>query len=315
MHNDAQAQTNTELDLSGLDFDFLRYMGVKPEAQRAIQEFYLPRFAGCANVVDLGCGDGDFVKLLVDRGIRATGVDSDDKAQAAAESHGLPFVQDDVFHYLRTLAPESADGIFCAHLVEHLPYEKVIELVQLSFDAISPGGVIVLATPDVRTLFSHLEMFYLHFGHISFYHPRLLCFFLDHAGFVRAEYGTNPRTPSPLLAGLKQFTAAHPGEPPKGRNQSEVAYRREIPPQGNSLLHRASYSVKRRLTRWLVQPFLDDLTRSINQEMKRNRDDLDADLHTIAASIQTLNGPFECYAVAYKPPAPSSDPAISQSPA
>ncbi len=190
---------------------------------------------------------------------------------------------------MRTLAPASVDGIFCAHLVEHLPYEQVVDLVHLSFNALTPGGVIVLATPDVRSLFSHLEMFYLHFGHVSFYHPRLLCFFLEHAGFVEPQYGANPQTASPLLAGAQQLAAA----PVDAR----VAYLREIPPQGSSLLHKASYSLKRRLASWLVQPFLDDLTGSVNQEFERTR----TDLRTLAASLQSLNGPFECYAIAHKP--------------
>ena len=51
-------------------------------------------------------------------------------------------------------------------------------------------------------------MFYLHFGHVSFYHPRLLCFFLEHAGFVEPQYGANPQTASPLLADAQQLAAA-----------------------------------------------------------------------------------------------------------
>jgi hypothetical protein len=56
-----------------------------------------------------------------------------------------------------------------------------------------------MVTPNARSLFSHLEMFYLHFGHITFYHPRLVCFFLDHEGFVKPQFGENPETASPLL--------------------------------------------------------------------------------------------------------------------
>jgi hypothetical protein len=66
-----------QMDLSGLDYDFLRYMEVRPEVQRKIQEYYLPVFEQCGKVIDLGCGDGDFVKLLLDHDIQAVGVDSD----------------------------------------------------------------------------------------------------------------------------------------------------------------------------------------------------------------------------------------------
>ena len=40
-------EVNTQQESPGLDFDFLRYMGVRPEAQSRIQEFYLPFFERC----------------------------------------------------------------------------------------------------------------------------------------------------------------------------------------------------------------------------------------------------------------------------
>ena len=294
--SDGAAVMPTDAERSGLDHEFLRYIGGDREGQRRIQEFYLPRFARCENVVDLGCGDGVFVELLMERDISVTGVDLDDKAYAAAKQRALPIVQDDVLHYLRALPPCSVDGFFCAHLVEHLPYEQVMELVQLGHRALKHGGVLVIATPDVRSLYSHLEMFYLHFGHVSFYHPRLLCFFLDQAGFIGTEYGTNPNSVSPMLEEVNELAAVFKG--------NDVLYQREIPLQGKSLLHRASYALKRRLAEWLVLPFLDSMTESVNREIEATR----AKVRTLASSLQSLNGPFECYALAYKPSSPTKEP-------
>lgn len=107
----------------GLDYDFLRYIGVEPETQKRIQGFYLPFFEGCKRVVDLACGDGDFVELLEEKGIEATGVDWDEKCCAAARERGLNVVCEDVFEYLEGVEEGSVDGVFCSHLVEHLPYE------------------------------------------------------------------------------------------------------------------------------------------------------------------------------------------------
>jgi SAM-dependent methyltransferase len=267
------------LHFPGLDYDFLRYMGVRPEVMRQIQGFYLPQFASCRRVFDLGCGDGDFLALLIERGIEGIGVDSDEKAFAAAQALGLPVIQQDVFTFLHQQESACVDGIFCAHLVEHLPYPKVIELVQESFRVLRPGGRIILATPNVRSLFSHLEMFYMHFGHVSFYHPKLLCFFLQHAGFQQCEEGENPNTGSPLLPEVRAFLerydaqamtfipAPMPPSSPEQRLPSSppIHYLREIPRQGKSLLRLASYYLKRALTHWLVQPLTDDLVQQINQ--------------------------------------------------
>ena len=58
----------------GLDNAFLRYIDVRTEVQQENQASYLPLFDGCSRVVDLGCGDGDFVELLQKKGIEALGV-------------------------------------------------------------------------------------------------------------------------------------------------------------------------------------------------------------------------------------------------
>ncbi|MCB0025247.1 MAG: class I SAM-dependent methyltransferase, partial [Caldilinea sp.] len=133
-----------------LDYRFLEYLGVSIDGEAALHSIYVPMFAGRDRVVDLGCGLGGFVKLLRAQGIDAFGVDGDPMCVAEARSHDIPVVQDDVLGYLRAVEPESLDGVFSAHLVEHLPYEVVLELIELSFRALRPGGRLLLATPNPR---------------------------------------------------------------------------------------------------------------------------------------------------------------------
>jgi SAM-dependent methyltransferase len=298
--------------LPGLDYDFLRYIGVTAESQRRIQSFYLPFFQNCHKVIDLGCGDGDFVTLLNENGIATVGVDSDEKAYQAALAKGLPIVQQDLITYLQAQPANSVDGIFSAHVVEHLPYPTVILLIQEAFRVLQPGGRLILTTPDVRTLFSHLEMFYLHFGHISFLHPRLLCFFLDYTRFTQIEFGTNPQTASALLPEVATLLrqAGAPGTIYEPSQRLPVDYRREIPLQGRSFLQRWSYRTKRWLTHMLVQPITDNLVANLNQNVielqnqlrtvTQQQQQLTKDVSTLAHAFQSLNGPFECYATGIK---------------
>jgi SAM-dependent methyltransferase len=192
--------------LNGLDDAFMRHIGVRGDVQRYIQEIYLPYFQGRQRVVDLGSGDGDFVALLVERGHEALGVDSDPSIVARAREAGLPVVEADVFDWLEAEAAAveagerpSWDGFFSAHLVEHLPYQKVLELCIQAHRLLRPGGVIVLATPNVAAIHAHLDGYYKHFGHVTFYHPDLLSFFLTHSGFEITESGANERVPSTLF--------------------------------------------------------------------------------------------------------------------
>lgn len=288
----ARAATAVQPDPNNLDYDFHRFIGMNPEGQRAVQRFYLPYFANCKRVVDLACGDGDFVALLLEQGVDAWGVDADAKTCADAQAKGLPVICQNVFDYLAEAPAASVDGVFCAHLVEHLSYPQVIELIQEAARILRPGGRLVLATPDCRSLFSHLDMYYLHFGHVSFYHPRLLSFLLEHEGFSNIEYDANPNTASPLLpdvqATARRAPAYMPGE--------SLPYRRTVPPQGTSLLHKVSYAIKRRLAQWLVLPFTDSLAASTHERLAA----LESELLRLGRDIQGINGPFECFATGIK---------------
>lgn len=256
----------------GLDYEFLRYIGVNPKGQKEHQRFYLPFFAQCRMVVDLGCGDGDFVELLDAEGIEGVGVDADPLVCKAAQERGIDVVCQDVFDYLRETPVESVDGFFSSHLVEHLPYERVLELMQLCYDALRPQGVLVLTMPNVRALTSHLEQFYLHFGHVSFYHPRLLSFFLEHVGFEDVEIGENASKSSPdspLFDGLRL-------RPIQVR----------LPELRTSWFQRVVRRVRIAFARFFLQPYLG----LIDQNFARIRE-----------SLLRIDRPFECYAKGVKP--------------
>ena len=266
-----------------LDHAFLAYTGVTFENQKPARRFYVPLFEGRRTVVDLGCGGGSFVALLIEAGVEAVGVDSDPASCAAMRARGLPVIEQDALAYLESVEAGSLDGVYSAHLVEHLPYEVVLRMIQLAYRALKPGGRIVMATPDPRSLYSHLEMYHLHFGHKAFYHPRLLCFFLEYCGFEQIEYGQNPFTTP-----LRSKDLFGPDNMPGQAN-----YRRHFPPATNpmqSLLRTA----KTTLFRLLAQPFLDDLQDQVNRALAAQ----------LAAIQRTgvLDQAFECYASGFKPP-------------
>jgi SAM-dependent methyltransferase len=287
-----------------LDYEFQRYTGVVPENQRRIQSFYLPFFEGRRRVLDLACGDGDFVQMLAEQGTSAVGVDFDPKACQVVRARGLDVICQDVFDYLEQAEPESVDGIFSAHLVEHLAYHQVLRMLELSLRALKPGGIILLVTPNVRSTYTHLESYYKHFGHISYYHPELLCFFLDYVGFTDPQMGENPRMATPLW-----------GEPAIfGRQQDwsvqpipYVTYERVLPLPSDNALRRAIRSVKMFLVRMIVQPYIDQVVVGVNQSIANANRRL-ADVSQVAAEAtrflgrvrETLDRPVECYAYAYK---------------
>lgn len=312
---------------AGLEDAFLRYIEATPDNQRRIQSFYIPFFTECQGlVVDLACGHGDFVHLLAERGVRALGVDSDVACCAEARQRGIDIVAGDVFDYLRQVEADSLAGIFSAHLVEHLHYQQVMELARLSYRALRPGGIIMLVTPNVRALYPHLESFYMHFGHVSFYHPKLLCFFLDYYGFSDPHVGENSRMSNPLWHGGvlpdPNDVAANslPELEPDAdalRSVPPVRYDPRLPSRYPRVFGRLVSRVKMSAVRLVVQPLLDRVVGAVNQSIhgldenlrrlsdhvanqRRYSQQLNANFHAIDQRLTSLDRGVECYVYATK---------------
>lgn len=312
--------TNSQLPISpgsypDLDYRFLRYIGVTLEGEAQIHRIYVPMLAGCRQVVDLGCGLGGFVQLLRDAGIDAYGVDADPQCAADAQAHGIPVVVDDVLHHLRTLAPATLDGVFSAHLVEHLPYPVVIELIELAFRALRPGGRLLLATPNPRALVSHLEMYTMHFGHVAMYHPNLLAYFMDYAGFVDVTHGENAATAASAVAGLSPLVqldglaprlraVAHAPSPQPTAHLPAT----QVIPQPANLLRRGVWRLKMALIHWLVQPYYDRLGTELAMHSAVTAHSAAAAATEVAAvrdalttTLDAVQRPFESYVLGHKP--------------
>ncbi len=279
-----------------LDYRFLQYLGVSIDGEAALHGYYVPMLAGRNKVVDLGCGLGGFVKLLRAQGIDAYGVDGDPMCVAEASAHDIPVVQDDVLGFLRGVEPESLDAIFSAHLVEHLPYEVVLELIELSFRALRPGGRLLLATPNPRALVSHLELYTMHFGHVAMYHPNLLAFFMRYAGFDAVDYSENPASIASNVAGLSPLTQldttiqtlTRAAQGQISAPGSHIAANAMLPKPTNPL-RRVIWHVKMGLVKWLVQPYYDQLGGEIAAQRS-----------ALLTLLEATQRPFESYVVGDK---------------
>lgn len=312
----------------GLDAAFLEFIRAPdPQARRRIHGWYVRLFEGCGKVVDLACGGGEFVGFLSETGIEAIGVDDDPANVAKAAEAGHQVFQSDVIDWLEGQPPESIDGVFNAHLVEHLPYETVAALYRECHRVLSPGGRMVTVTPNVRAIYSHLETFYQHFGHVSFYHPLLLRFFGERAGFERSEEGENPQLASPMfghtdssrLVGTKDSASGAIDAGPAGPAPHQAGltpvlrYDPELP-RRRGLLGSLWWRAKMTAVRFLVQPFLDPLVDDIRAaltstdvELRR----LDKEVRgttrvaaRLAAELEDivvrLDRPYEAYVISTK---------------
>jgi 2-polyprenyl-3-methyl-5-hydroxy-6-metoxy-1,4-benzoquinol methylase len=154
---------------------------------RTNQRFYVPHFAGCRDVLDLGCGRGEFLELMREAGIPARGVEASAEAVAVCRSKGLEVEQADLGAHLAAAPDESLGGIFCAHVVEHLPPERLPELIRTAAEKLRRSGVLAIETPNPECLAIFATHFYLDPTHVRPVPPALLRFYAEEAGFGNTE--------------------------------------------------------------------------------------------------------------------------------
>lgn len=138
-------------------------------------------------VLDLGCGAGDLLRLLAARGVEACGVDSDAESVALARSHGLAVDQGDALEVLSAQAAGSLGGLVLIQVVEHLPAQRLVELIALAADKLRPGGLLVAETLNPASLYVYGHALYLDPTHTTPIHPLYLSFLCQEAGFAAVD--------------------------------------------------------------------------------------------------------------------------------
>jgi len=135
--------------------------------------------------LDLGCGRGEWLELLGESGFDAAGVDLDEGMLAACRERGLAASHGDALAALRARPDASLALVSAFHLVEHLPFELVQELIAEALRVLQPGGLLIMETPNPENLTVGATSFYLDPSHLHPLPPGLLSFAAEHAGFAR----------------------------------------------------------------------------------------------------------------------------------
>ncbi|NMW22888.1 methyltransferase domain-containing protein [Rhodanobacter denitrificans] len=136
-------------------------------------------------VLDLGCGRGEWLEVLSEQGYTCRGVDLNSVMLEDSLVRGFDVVEADAVDYLRGLADDSLAAITSMHLVEHLPHNVLIRLLDEAIRVLRPGGVLILETPNPENLTVGSCWFYLDPTHRNPIPPALLQWIVQQRGFAQ----------------------------------------------------------------------------------------------------------------------------------
>ena len=154
---------------------------------RARLETYLPHFSGVQDVLDVGCGRGEFLDLLRAHGIAARGIDLNHEMVEECRRRGIDVTEMDAVGYLISLPDASLGGIFAAQVVEHLEPAYLLQFLELAYHKLTPGGRLVLETLNPACWLAFFESYIRDITHRWPLHPETLKYFVLASGFTSAE--------------------------------------------------------------------------------------------------------------------------------
>jgi ubiquinone/menaquinone biosynthesis C-methylase UbiE len=167
-----------------------RFRGPREEIKRRMQ-FYLPLVEGCCAgkptrpIVDLGCGRGEWLELLEQKKLTATGVDLNEAMIDQCNERRLKVVKADAVEFLRQLPDDSQGAITGFHIIEHLSMDTMVDLIAEAFRVLQPGGLAIFESPNCKNLTVGASYFYIDPTHRNPVFPETAQFMLETTGFER----------------------------------------------------------------------------------------------------------------------------------
>jgi len=145
--------------------------------------------------IDLGCGRGEWLEILGECGFQAQGVDLNDGMLSACRDLDLKVQTGDALSFLKKLPDDSQVIVSAFHLIEHIPFEDLQEIVKESLRVLKPAGLLVLETPNPENIIVGTSSFYMDPTHTSPIPPNLLAFLPEYYGYHNTKILRLQETP------------------------------------------------------------------------------------------------------------------------
>jgi O-antigen chain-terminating methyltransferase len=138
-------------------------------------------------VLDIGCGRGEWLELLKEKGLTGRGFDLNRVMVQQCQELGLQVQEQEAVAGLRELPPNSLGAITGMHIIEHLPFKQMIALFDEALRVIKSGGVIIFETPNPENILVGAHTFYSDPSHKNPLPPQMIQYLVEARGFVRPQ--------------------------------------------------------------------------------------------------------------------------------
>ncbi|MCB2155285.1 methyltransferase domain-containing protein [bacterium] len=143
-------------------------------------------FESTPSVLDVACGDGIFLAMLVEGGFAAKGIDINPAMAKYGRDKKLPIEIGDGIAYLSEGPEDHWSAITAFQFVEHLEPPTLLLFLRAARRALAPGGILILETLNPNTLMAH-KWFHLDLSHEKLVFPQMLQLLCEVVGLRHVE--------------------------------------------------------------------------------------------------------------------------------
>ena len=151
-------------------------------------KMYVPYFKDAdAPIFEIGSGRGEFLELMKENNITASGIDIFRQFVNKCLRNGLDVQYGDGISFIKHFTSDSLSGVFASQVVEHISNSDIIELYRESFRVLKKGGYCIFETPNPCCVSMFTGAFYIDPSHKKPIHPLYLEYIARLAGFTEVE--------------------------------------------------------------------------------------------------------------------------------
>tara|TARA_B100000579_G_scaffold318914_1_gene268459 strand:- start:454 stop:1713 length:1260 start_codon:yes stop_codon:yes gene_type:complete len=140
------------------------------------------------NVLDIGSGRGEWLQKCREAGFVTKGIELNTDMVQLCKGLELDILEGDALATLREIKSESYGLITSFHLIEHLNFDVLSQIIKQCKRILKPDGLLILETPSIDNINVATRQFYLDPTHINPINPEGIVFLIEQCGFHQAKY-------------------------------------------------------------------------------------------------------------------------------